>query len=59
MSSGTKTAPPPAGGAVGSEAINTCIITLTRFLTEEQSKHPEASGEFTSVNASLQFLSCY
>lgn len=34
-------------GAVGNENINTDIITLTRFLTEEQSKHPEATGDFT------------
>ncbi len=27
--------------------INTDIITLTRFLTEEQTKHPEATGDFT------------
>jgi fructose-1,6-bisphosphatase I len=31
------------------EAINTDIITLTRFLTEEQSKHKEATGDFTWV----------
>jgi len=31
------------------EAINTDIITLTRFLTEEQSKLPEATGDFTYV----------
>lgn len=35
-----------SGGAVG-EAINTDIITLTRFLTEEQTKHKEATGDFT------------
>ncbi len=29
------------------EKINTSIVTLTRFLNEEQSKHPEASGDFT------------
>jgi fructose-1,6-bisphosphatase I len=29
------------------EAINTDIITLTRFLTEEQAKHKEATGDFT------------
>jgi len=34
-------------GAVGSEKINTDIITLTRFLTEEQTKHKEATGDFT------------
>lgn len=35
------------GGAVGQEKINIDIITLTRFLTEEQAKHKEATGEFT------------
>lgn len=40
-----------AGGAVGAEKINTDIVTLTRFLTEEQSKHKEATGDFTCVNA--------
>lgn len=34
---------PPAG----KEEINTDIITLTRFLTEEQAKHKEATGDFT------------
>lgn len=34
---------PPAGA----ERINTNIVTLTRFLTEEQTKVPEATGEFT------------
>ena len=34
-------------GAVGGEAINTDIVTLTRFLTEEQRKHPDATGDFT------------
>jgi len=37
------------GGAVGQERINTEIVTLTRFLTEEQAKHKEATGDFTSV----------
>jgi fructose-1,6-bisphosphatase I len=32
---------------VGTESINTEIITLTRFLTEEQTKHKEATGDFT------------
>jgi fructose-1,6-bisphosphatase I len=27
--------------------INTNIVTLTRFLTEEQTKHKEATGDFT------------
>lgn len=35
------------GGAVGKESINTDIVTLTRFLTEEQVKHKEATGDFT------------
>ena len=34
-------------GQAKQEAINTDIITLTRFLTEEQSKHKEATGDFT------------
>ena len=37
------------GPAVGQENINTDIVTLTRFLTEEQTKHPEATGDFTYV----------
>ena len=32
---------------VTAEKINTNIVTLTRFLTEEQSKHQEATGDFT------------
>lgn len=36
-----------AGTAVGQENINTDIITLTRFLTEEQLRVPEATGDFT------------
>lgn len=32
---------------VSQEKINTDIVTLTRFLTEEQSKHKEATGDFT------------
>jgi len=35
------------GGAVGAEKINTDIVTLTRFLTEEQAKHKEATGDLT------------
>jgi fructose-1,6-bisphosphatase I len=34
---------------VQQEKVNTDIITLTRFLTEEQAKHPEATGDFTYV----------
>lgn len=41
------------GGAIGQEKINTDIITLTRFLTEEQAKHKEATGDFTYVECSL------
>ncbi|KAF2130511.1 inositol phosphatase [Dothidotthia symphoricarpi CBS 119687] len=35
--------------------INTEIITLTRFLTEEQTKHKEATGDFTLLCHALQF----
>lgn len=31
------------------ETINTDIVTLTRFLTEEQVKVKEATGDFTYV----------
>jgi fructose-1,6-bisphosphatase I len=31
----------------GAEKIQTDIVTLTRFLTEEQAKHKEATGDFT------------
>lgn len=34
-------------GAGGTENINTEIVTLTRFLNEEQTKHTEATGDFT------------
>jgi fructose-1,6-bisphosphatase I len=34
---------------VQNEKINTDIVTLTRFLTEEQAKHKEATGDFTYV----------
>ena len=38
------------GDAKGaSPTINTDIVTLTRFLTEEQAKHKEATGDFTYV----------
>ncbi|RAK97616.1 fructose 1,6-bisphosphate 1-phosphatase [Aspergillus ibericus CBS 121593] len=45
------------GGAppVGQENINTDIVTLTRFLTEEQAKVPEATGDFTLLCHALQF----
>lgn len=29
------------------EQVNTNIVTLTRFLTEGQNKHAEATGDFT------------
>ena len=35
------------GGPAGMEKINTEIVTLTRFLNEEQTKHKEATGDFT------------
>ena len=38
------------GGPVAQEKINTNIITLTRFLTEEQTKVKEATGDFTCVD---------
>jgi fructose-1,6-bisphosphatase I len=38
---------PAEAGAVGTELINYDIVTLTRFLTEEQAKHKEATGDFT------------
>merc|ERR1712000_415962 len=40
---------------VGTESINTEIVTLTRFLTEEQTKHKEATGDFTLLCHALQF----
>lgn len=38
---------------VTQEKINYDIVTLTRFLTEEQTKHKEATGDFTYVMPSL------
>jgi fructose-1,6-bisphosphatase I len=35
--------------------VNTHIVTLTRFLTEEQVKHKEATGDFTLLCHALQF----
>jgi len=43
------------GGVVGAEKINTDIVTLTRFLTEEQAKVKTASGDFTLLCHALQF----
>ncbi|CAJ2505420.1 Uu.00g128140.m01.CDS01 [Anthostomella pinea] len=42
---------PPAESA----SVNTDIVTLTRFLTEEQAKHKEATGDFTLLCHALQF----
>ncbi|KAF1952514.1 inositol phosphatase [Byssothecium circinans] len=42
-------------GAVGKDSINTDIITLTRFLTEEQAKQAQATGDFTLLCHALQF----
>ncbi|KAG9253734.1 fructose-1,6-bisphosphatase [Emericellopsis atlantica] len=43
-------------GSMGeTEKVNTNIITLTRFLTEEQAKFPEATGDFTLLCHALQF----
>ncbi|EPS33519.1 Fructose-1,6-bisphosphatase [Penicillium oxalicum] len=42
-------------GAVGNENVNLDIVTLTRFFTEEQTKYPEASGDFTLLCHALQF----
>jgi fructose-1,6-bisphosphatase I len=39
---------------VQNEKINTDIVTLTRFLTEEQAKHKEATGDFTCVHNSFR-----
>ncbi|KAI9714625.1 MAG: Fructose-1,6-bisphosphatase [Chrysothrix sp. TS-e1954] len=44
-----------AAPPVGQENINTDIITLTRFLNEEQVKHKEATGDFTLLCHALQF----
>ncbi|KAK4242801.1 hypothetical protein C8A03DRAFT_39957 [Achaetomium macrosporum] len=42
-------------GQPETETVNTSIITLTRFLTEEQAKHKEATGDFTLLCHALQF----
>jgi len=34
--------------------IDTCPITLTRFLLEEQRKLPQATGDFTALINALQ-----
>lgn len=38
-----------SNGGNEAETINTNIVTLTRFLTEEQVKVKEATGDFTYV----------
>lgn len=43
------------GGSSEAETINTNIVTLTRFLTEEQVKIKEATGDFTLLCHALQF----
>jgi fructose-1,6-bisphosphatase I len=44
------------GSGMGeTEQINTNIVTLTRFLTEEQTKHKDATGDFTLLFHALQF----
>jgi fructose-1,6-bisphosphatase I len=35
------------GNGNPASVVNTDIVTLTRFLTEEQAKHAEATGDFT------------
>jgi fructose-1,6-bisphosphatase I len=44
-----------SNGMPETEKVNTHIVTLTRFLTEEQAKHPEATGDFTLLCHALQF----
>ena len=48
------------GVPIQSERVNTDIVTLTRFLTEEQAKHKEATGDFTyaSKQLILVFATC-
>ncbi|KAK8023114.1 Fructose-1-6-bisphosphatase [Apiospora marii] len=47
----------PNGDSAATESagINTDIVTLTRFLTEEQAKVREATGDFTLLCHALQF----
>jgi fructose-1,6-bisphosphatase I len=45
-----------ANGMPETEKVNTHIVTLTRFLTEEQAKHKEATGDFTCVLPLLTLL---
>jgi len=48
-------AAPGGNGMPETEKVNTNIVTLTRFLTEEQAKHKEATGDFTLLCHALQF----
>ncbi|KAH0544535.1 Fructose-1,6-bisphosphatase [Glutinoglossum americanum] len=50
VGNGNGTSTPPV-----SAEVNTDIVTLTRFLTEEQAKHAEATGDFTLLCHALQF----
>lgn len=47
--------PSTSNGGPEVEAVNTDIVTLTRFLTEEQVKVKEATGDFTLLCHALQF----
>ena len=47
-------APNGTNDASGEANINIDIVTLTRFLTEEQTKHKEATGDFTYVQQAIQ-----
>lgn len=38
-----------AANLAAQEKVNVDIVTLTRFLTEEQRKHKEATGDFTYI----------
>lgn len=42
-------------GMLEMEKINTSIVTLSRFLTEEQAKHKEATGDFTYDSSYTNF----
>lgn len=45
-------------GGIQEEKINVDIVTLTRFLTEEQAKHKEATGDFTYAKPRLAARVC-
>jgi fructose-1,6-bisphosphatase I len=38
------------------EKINTEIVTLSRYLSEEQTKHKEATGDFTYVASGFEII---